>query len=317
VTSRFPDRCFAFDQFGPLSIRPYHGTGWAPKTSPDRLPATYRRTHGIRYLHGCYSLGDDQLWGVMRRRQGGDHTLAAFRSIRAARPDGAPIYIICDKPVGQHHAGDPGLGRPQQGRAGADPDQRLQGQPDPEAQFGPLRSFTLADSNYPTTPCWPATCRCTYVGATPTPATPTSSPPSVVYAPASAANANNAGGATHDEASRLTSVRRLEVSRVVQPAANRAVVTVLNHAVRVVPLMITAVDRPLAGNTPVDQEPRKASPKPRPPSVPTTAGVAHQQNLRPVGPIHTSNINLVNVHGQRTRLPLTCWACERSSRRLI
>src|SRR5919108_369412 len=29
-------------------------------------------------------------------RKGGDHTLAAFQSIRAARPDGAPIYIICD-----------------------------------------------------------------------------------------------------------------------------------------------------------------------------------------------------------------------------
>jgi hypothetical protein len=32
----------------------------------------------------------------MRARKGGDHTLAAFKSIRAARPDGAPIYIICD-----------------------------------------------------------------------------------------------------------------------------------------------------------------------------------------------------------------------------
>ena len=40
VTSRFPDRCFAFDQFGPLAIRPHHGTCWAPKTRPDRLPAT-------------------------------------------------------------------------------------------------------------------------------------------------------------------------------------------------------------------------------------------------------------------------------------
>jgi len=61
VTSRFPDRCFAFDQFGPLSIRPCHGTCWAAKTKPARLPATYHRTHGIRYFHGCYSLGDDQL----------------------------------------------------------------------------------------------------------------------------------------------------------------------------------------------------------------------------------------------------------------
>ena len=95
VTSRFPDRCFAFDQFGPLSIRPHHGSGWSgwsPANRPDRLPATYRRTHGIRYFHGCYSLGDDQLrgddelWGVVRCRKGGDHTLAALKSIRLLGP---------------------------------------------------------------------------------------------------------------------------------------------------------------------------------------------------------------------------------------
>jgi transposase len=45
VTTRFPDRCFAFDQFGPASIRPTHGAGWARRARPDRLPATYRRTH--------------------------------------------------------------------------------------------------------------------------------------------------------------------------------------------------------------------------------------------------------------------------------
>ena len=63
VTTEHPDRCFAFDQFGPLSIRPCHGSAWAPASKPHRLPAIYRRTHGIRYFHGCYSLGDDQLWG--------------------------------------------------------------------------------------------------------------------------------------------------------------------------------------------------------------------------------------------------------------
>jgi 2,5-diketo-D-gluconate reductase A len=35
-------------------------------------------------------------WGINRRRKGDDHTLAAIRSIRAARPDGAPIYVIMD-----------------------------------------------------------------------------------------------------------------------------------------------------------------------------------------------------------------------------
>lgn len=74
VTTTFPNCCFTFDQFGPLSIRPHHGRSWAPRTHPDRLPTTYHRTHGIRYFHRCYSLGDDQLWGVNRRRKGADHT---------------------------------------------------------------------------------------------------------------------------------------------------------------------------------------------------------------------------------------------------
>jgi transposase len=80
VTSNFPDRCFAFDQFGPLSIRPVHGASWAPRNRPARLPATYHRTHGIRYFHGCYCLADDQLWGVLRERKGAGHTLAALKS---------------------------------------------------------------------------------------------------------------------------------------------------------------------------------------------------------------------------------------------
>ena len=96
VTSRFPDRCFAFDQFGPLSIRPAHGSTWARQCKPARLPATYHRMHGIRYFHGCYCMAEDQLWGITRRRKGADHTLAALKSIRAARPDGAPIYVIMD-----------------------------------------------------------------------------------------------------------------------------------------------------------------------------------------------------------------------------
>jgi hypothetical protein len=96
VTQRFPDRVFAFDEFGPLGIRPTAGSCWAKQGRPDRLPATYRRTHGVTYFHGCYSVGDDRLWGVNRRRKGTANTLAALKSIRAARPDGGPIYIILD-----------------------------------------------------------------------------------------------------------------------------------------------------------------------------------------------------------------------------
>lgn len=66
------------------------------RSCPDRLPATYHRTHGVRYFHGCYSIGEDTLWGVNRLRKGARNTLAALKSSRAARPDGAPIYVILD-----------------------------------------------------------------------------------------------------------------------------------------------------------------------------------------------------------------------------
>jgi transposase len=38
VTTHFLDRCFAFDQFGPLSIRPVHGASWAARPAAGHLP---------------------------------------------------------------------------------------------------------------------------------------------------------------------------------------------------------------------------------------------------------------------------------------
>jgi len=148
VTTRFPQRCFAFDQFGPLSIRPHHGAGWAARTQPDRLPATYTRTHGIRYFHGCYSLGDDQLWGVMRRRKGGDHSLAALKSIRAARPDGAPIYVIMDNLSANKTPKIRKWAERNNVELCLTPTYASWANPI-EAQFGPLRTFTMSNSNHP------------------------------------------------------------------------------------------------------------------------------------------------------------------------
>lgn len=50
----------------------------------------------MRQFHGCYCVGDDELWGVVRLRKPAANTLAALRSIRARRPDGAQIYVILD-----------------------------------------------------------------------------------------------------------------------------------------------------------------------------------------------------------------------------
>ncbi len=151
VTRRFPNRCFAFDQFGPLSIRPCHGSAWSRESKPTRLPATYRRTHGIRYFHGCYSLGDDQLWGVTRRRKSADHTLSALKSIRAARPDGAPLYVILDNLSANKTPAIRRWTARNKVELCLTPTYASWANPI-EAQFGPLRTFVMGASNHPNHP---------------------------------------------------------------------------------------------------------------------------------------------------------------------
>ncbi|MCA2185686.1 helix-turn-helix domain-containing protein [Nonomuraea cavernae] len=55
VTSRFANRRFAFDQFGPLSIRPHQGAGGAERGKPGRLPATYTRTACATFTAATHS----------------------------------------------------------------------------------------------------------------------------------------------------------------------------------------------------------------------------------------------------------------------
>ncbi len=143
-----PGRSFAFDEFGPLGIRPTAGSCWAEQSRPDRLPATYGRTHGISYFHGCYSVGDDKLWGVNRRRKGMDHTWAALRSIRAARPDGAPIYVILDNLSAHLNWKIRRWAARNKVELCFTPTYASWANPI-EAHFGPLRQFTLANSNHP------------------------------------------------------------------------------------------------------------------------------------------------------------------------
>jgi transposase len=151
VTTHFPGRCFAFDQFGPLSIRPCHGACWARKKRPARLPATYHRTHGIRYFHGCYSFGGDQLWGVLRERKGADHTLAALKSVRAAQPGGYRLYVILDNLSASK---TPAI-RAWAERANVElcftPTNASWANPI-EPQFGPVRTFVMGGSNHPSHP---------------------------------------------------------------------------------------------------------------------------------------------------------------------
>ncbi|MFG3532401.1 IS630 family transposase [Streptomyces sp. NPDC047917] len=151
VLEHFPDRVFAFDEFGPLGIRPTAGSCWAKQGKPDRLPATYHRIHGVTSFHGCYSVGDDRLWGVNRRRKGTAKTLTALKSIRTARPDGAPIYIILDN-LSSHTGQDiRHWAKKNKVELCFTPTYASWANPI-EAHFGQLRQFTLTNSDHRSRP---------------------------------------------------------------------------------------------------------------------------------------------------------------------
>jgi transposase len=147
VLTEYPDRTFAFDEFGPLTCAPTPGTCWAPRGKPQRLPANYHKTAGVRQFHGCYCVADDRLWGVVRRCKSAGNTLAALRSIRVERPDGATIYVILDN-LSAHKGA-----RIRRWAAGNNvelcftPTYASWANPI-EVHFGPLRSFVLANSAY-------------------------------------------------------------------------------------------------------------------------------------------------------------------------
>jgi len=147
VLTHHRDRTFAFDEFGPLAIKPEGGHAWAARSRPQRLRANYHKPHGTRQFFGWYSIGDDRLGGRIERRKGARPTVRTLQAIRKLRPDGKPIYVILDNL--NHHRG------PDLRQWCADNAVELCFTPtyaswaNPiEAHFGPLREFTIANSDY-------------------------------------------------------------------------------------------------------------------------------------------------------------------------
>lgn len=85
-----------FDEFGPLEIRPQAGRSWRPAGKPDRLPATYRRTHGVRHWLAFYDLHDDKLWGYVRPRKRSREVLDVLKKMRKRYPMDHRIHLILD-----------------------------------------------------------------------------------------------------------------------------------------------------------------------------------------------------------------------------
>lgn len=86
----------AFDQMGPISLRPTHGAGWAKRGRPERHRATFNRRSGVRYGFGAYDLGADRLRLRLRPRRRGQDVLGFMRQIRLCYPRRMTIYWIQD-----------------------------------------------------------------------------------------------------------------------------------------------------------------------------------------------------------------------------
>ncbi len=141
------ERIFAFDEFGPLAVKPEGGSCWAEVSRPQRLRANYHKPHGTRQLFAWYSVGADRLYGRIEPKKGMRPTLRALKSIRASVPDGEMIYVILDNL--NHHKG------PLIRQWCADNAVELAFTPtygswaNPiEAHFGPLREFSIANSDH-------------------------------------------------------------------------------------------------------------------------------------------------------------------------
>jgi len=89
-------RLICFDEFGPLEIRPYAGTCWAPIGQPQRLPATYSRSQGVRHLLAGYDLKSDRLFGIVRRHKRGKEFLSFLKIIRRRYPHERRLIVILD-----------------------------------------------------------------------------------------------------------------------------------------------------------------------------------------------------------------------------
>jgi transposase len=145
------DRTFAFDEFGPLTIKPVGGSAWAPRGKPVRLRANYHKPHGSKQLYAWYSIGADQLHGTIEPCKGSAPTLRALQTIRASVDDGEWIHVILDN-LNHHKNRD-------LRQWCADHHVELAFTPtyaswaNPiEAHFGPLRQFVLANSDHPDHP---------------------------------------------------------------------------------------------------------------------------------------------------------------------
>jgi len=86
----------AFDEFGPLEIRPHPGQSWRVSGKPQRHRATYHRQHGIRHWLAFYDVHEHRLWGYVRRRKRRQEVLDVLKRMRKRYRSDLRVHLILD-----------------------------------------------------------------------------------------------------------------------------------------------------------------------------------------------------------------------------
>jgi DDE superfamily endonuclease len=89
-------RVICLDEFGPLSIQPFPGKGWFKKEHPDRLPATYHRSHGVRHLLAALDLKADKLYGHISDHKKHQDFLRFLKVLRRRYHRSERLYMVLD-----------------------------------------------------------------------------------------------------------------------------------------------------------------------------------------------------------------------------
>jgi transposase len=69
---------------------------WARRGQVRRLPATYKRPHGTRYLLAAYDVRQDDLWGTVHERQTYREVLSFLKAVRRRYPRQQTLHIVMD-----------------------------------------------------------------------------------------------------------------------------------------------------------------------------------------------------------------------------
>ncbi len=113
-----PPIVLSMDEIGPISLQPHGGKGWFRSGHPERIPSTYKRLKGTRYLYLTLNVYHQRLSGRPYRHKGGEPWLDYVQREVEKYPTDQRIYLIQDN-LSAHWTPDvPRVGEGQSGDAG-------------------------------------------------------------------------------------------------------------------------------------------------------------------------------------------------------